>query len=314
MGSAGVDLMVATHPARLYLLHLRCHSTGAPWWGDFLFHHALLRYAACPLDLACGVFNCQSTVAAGLPDDIPCGVFFRKGSAKSQAGCHYWHCQLVDGVCRHMWVSSLKRRQQWIALLVIFTPFWASNALGILLEVFELFELKLPIDHTKQAYFFTARWHTPHSSANGFGLDAAVTSISGLCGIVLAKRPLSKLCFLAILLIGLVCLFFSNTGCDAVCHCRRGDCVVIESWNTVAYPCRVGGSCMCFGRRKSCRLRYHFWISKDIRRFAIYHFELSCGAYERLLNKFTDHRFLELDLVLQMALLRFIQQTCSIRL
>lgn len=110
-----------------------------------------------------------------------------------------------------IWVSSLKRRQQWIALLVIFTPFWASNALGILLEVFELFELKLPIDHTKQAYFFTARWHTLHSSANGFGLDAAVTSISGLCGIVMAKRPLSKLCFLAILLIGLVCVFFSGT-------------------------------------------------------------------------------------------------------
>ena len=50
-----------------------------------------------------------------------------------------------------IWVSSLDRRHQWFAFVVIFIPFWATNFLGLVMEAPEIYGMALPINHTKMA-------------------------------------------------------------------------------------------------------------------------------------------------------------------
>ena len=111
-------------------------------------------------------------------------------------------------------VFQQDRPTQTLVLMVLLVPYLVPHLYAFYLEAFGSFHSTLLLENTWH-HEGASRWRTLHSSANGFGFDAAVVTVISHCMLLSydhSFRPRTvRAVFALFLLVGLVALLLSGT-------------------------------------------------------------------------------------------------------
>ena len=139
------------------------------------------------------------------------GVLFSSKGMDDLKTFLVWVLVSLSAMVTAIWCFQQKKWSTLLILLLIALPFSLTVVASLLAELNSYLQVLPNFQNPKHEGYTPERWYMLHTSANGFGLDAALLMILSLSSLVLSKVAIWRACFIFFFTLSLIGLFFSGT-------------------------------------------------------------------------------------------------------